>query len=127
MNKVRRGSAQRPLPRITQRSLHRHRTAHRGVPGKLLAQISAPQGVEIDMIGLRRDVRGIVAVHADGAFHGKRALAEIRSCPLTRSSPSLRCRFEIKLAGELVVEREVADVHCGVDHRGSERSGRLAG
>ncbi len=117
---------QRPLPRIAKRSLHRDRAAHGRVSGELLAEISAPQGVEIKMIGLRGNVRGIIPVHSDAAGDSELALGKI-GLSGDAEFAAFRGRFEVQVAGKLVVERQVADVHSGVDLGGVERAGTLQG
>src|SRR3984957_10257880 len=111
------GSAavERLSPRIAQRSTHRYRTAERGVSGKLLSQIGAPQRVQIDMIHLHRNVRRIISAHADTSRQGKRAAWKFGVPAYAHVAP-IRCGLEIQSAHEFMVKHEIAYVNRGIDH-----------
>ena len=100
---------------MKERSLHRHNARGRGVPGKLISQISTPQGVKVNMIGVCSDAGGIVAVHTDGAFHFQGALQQFRASA-DNELLILRRGLQVNFARALVIERQVADLQLSIDH-----------
>ena len=69
-------SIQRPATGIAKRSAHRHRSADRRMSGQLVTEVSAPQGVKIEMIHAGCDGRRIVSTDLNDAFEFEGAVRE---------------------------------------------------
>ena len=91
------------------------------MPGKLPTQVSAPHWIHVEVIGVRRNVRGIVTPHPDMPIDRKSAVLEFGVSAHLQLAAFGR-HFHIHSAGEFPVERKVIYMDGSIDYWSIERA-----
>jgi hypothetical protein len=102
------------------------RSSDGGVAAELGTEIGVPKRVEIKLIHAEREIGGIAVAQLDVTADEQRTALQV-GIAVELKSAALGNGLQIQVAGEFVIEGEVADVNSGIDDGCIQRAGGFEG